>query len=296
MGEHSLVCFTATFYWRVILRKVNDTIDLRQSGNREVEIVSLEKGECLDSTYDVIAPENVCFHYRLAGPFVRTVASMIDLLAIGMYLVTTTAGAAYVIFIWLETKLGFVSSNMGQSFFYTFWLCNLTFTLWFWNALLEAFWNGRTIGKYLLGLRTLTVSGRPIGRGQAFLRNILRFIDMILGPLTVLFMGMNGRMARLGDLASGTIVVTKDGKVESTFKEIDSRVVQNIFTKLPNNIEITTSLRKALTLYVSRRMEISASRRLEIAYSLVNVLSEEYGFGYRVEPDSFLCALYLRTL
>lgn len=249
----------------------------------------------LDSVHGVVAPENVFFKYQLAGPFVRTVAYAIDLIVIGLYLFVSILGTAFIVFSFLVKHM-LISSDVAQAFFYMFLFCNLTFALWFWNAALEAYWGGRTIGKAILGLKVLTVSGRPIGRGQAFLRNILRFVDLILGPVGVLIMGMNERMARLGDLAAGTIVVSNGRKIKSELELEKTPVVQNLLAKIPVDFDISVSLRRSLALYVSRRSEVSPARRVEMSTSLVNIISKECGFTYRVEPDAFLCALYLRAL
>lgn len=74
---------------------------------------------------------------------------------------------------------------------------------------LEFFWGGRTIGKKLIGLRTIQDNGHRITLLSSFIRNLLRIIDML--P-TAYFVGMlmiflHARHKRLGDLAAGTIVV-----------------------------------------------------------------------------------------
>lgn len=65
---------------------------------------------------------------------------------------------------------------------------------------------GQTVGKALLGLRTVTVDGRIPGPRAAAPRTILRLIDhSIVGP--VVMVATRGRRQRLGDLAGRTIVV-----------------------------------------------------------------------------------------
>ncbi|MCF0233433.1 MAG: RDD family protein [Thermoguttaceae bacterium] len=172
-------------------------------------------------------------------------------------------------------------------------LLNWLFAFWFWNAAFEAFWNGRTLGKALFHLRVLTVEGRPIGRGQALLRNIIRSADLALGPFVAFILMTNDRMARLGDLAAGTLVVAEDSQVEKrdalVFRDPD---ILAVASKIPQDFEVSDSLRKALALYVARRARLSPARRLEIAAPLCAALIEKIGLGDRVNPDVFMCALY----
>ena len=247
----------------------------------------------LDATCDVVAPENVAFQYRLAGPFIRVWAYSLDLLFITIYIVVTM-----VVFAFATEKIGeYLGYRAAEAIGMTVLFANLLFTFWFWNALFETFWNGRTLGKAITGLRTLTTSGLPISFGQAFLRNVLRYVDLFLGPFSALLMGSNDRMSRLGDLAAGTMVVieTRDYKRKSTTSFVEP-IVHNIESKIPDDFEISSSLHRALALYVSRRDEISPARRYEIAVELVGVLAKRANFSYRVEPDAFLRALYQRSL
>lgn len=64
----------------------------------------------------------------------------------------------------------------------------------------------RTIGKFIFGLRVVTVAGVRPGAGAIFIRNILRLVDvMIMIPLVlVLFSPLK---QRVGDVAARTIVV-----------------------------------------------------------------------------------------
>ena len=50
---------------------------------------------------------------------------------------------------------------------------------WFYGGLFETFMNGQTPGKWVLGIRVLSLDGQPINGVQAVLRNVLRFVDMM---------------------------------------------------------------------------------------------------------------------
>lgn len=66
---------------------------------------------------------------------------------------------------------------------------------------------GATPGKLLLGVRVRTADGGRIGWLGALIRNLLRFVDLCLGLVTLLLMVLTPRRQRLGDFAAGTVVV-----------------------------------------------------------------------------------------
>lgn len=252
----------------------------------------------LDSTIEIVAPENVAFGYRLAGPFVRAFAFSVDALIVGAEIVIFGIGSS-VLFGNLKNA-GFDEELLGQLLTAAF-LLNLLVVFWFWNAAFEAFWRGRTLGKAAFRLRVLTTEGRPIGRGQALLRNVLRTADLALGPFVAPILAGNDRMARLGDLAAGTLVVVEErdrrrGRKQKEKIAFQDPEILKIAAAIPADFEISDSLRKALALYASRRTQISPSRRLEIAAPLCAALVEKSNFPFRVNPDLFLCALYRRSL
>src|SRR5947209_2667796 len=75
--------------------------------------------------------------------------------------------------------------------------------------LFEILWSGQTPGKRLVGLRVIGENGYPIRPVDAVIRNLVRGVDWLPGiyGVGVLTMLLNTRAKRLGDFASGTIVV-----------------------------------------------------------------------------------------
>ena len=75
-------------------------------------------------------------------------------------------------------------------------------------TLLEG-WTGRTVGKFITGIRVVDDrSGRPPGVLSALVRTLLRLIDGIFGYLVGFVIVINSdRRRRLGDMAAKTLVV-----------------------------------------------------------------------------------------
>src|SRR5690606_32942331 len=65
---------------------------------------------------------------------------------------------------------------------------------------------GRTLGKWFMDCRVVSVSGERARAWQVLVRNAMKIITLIIPPLA-LFVFMNPFRQRLGDLAARTIVV-----------------------------------------------------------------------------------------
>ncbi|RJX33373.1 MAG: zinc-ribbon domain-containing protein [Desulfarculus sp.] len=76
--------------------------------------------------------------------------------------------------------------------------------------LLEAFWNGQTLGKKLTGIRVVQTDGQPITLAQAVIRNVLRVVDGLVFYLVgAILVWRSPLRQRLGDRVADTVVVKK---------------------------------------------------------------------------------------
>src|SRR5436305_1324018 len=130
------------------------------------------KQQPLDATLLVVTPENIAFEYRLAGPFRRLPALVLDL---------CIRAAVVIAMLYLLGYAIFLSAGLA-----IFVFAILFFIIqWFYCVLFETFFNGQTPGKYILGLRVLSENGQPINGMQATLRNVLGAADIVIGILVI---------------------------------------------------------------------------------------------------------------
>jgi uncharacterized RDD family membrane protein YckC len=148
-------------------------------------------------------PEQVALEFPLAGVGSRFLALSIDML------VQIAIGAAVLAAVWgTWSLLGDAAAGRGPWFLAV--LVVTVFLLFYgYFMAFEAFWHGQTPGKRLIGLRVLSVTGRPVRIEEAILRNLLRVIDQLPGvyAIGIVTMLISARHQRLGDLAAGTVVV-----------------------------------------------------------------------------------------
>jgi uncharacterized RDD family membrane protein YckC len=183
---------------------------------------------------------------------------------------------------------------------------------WFYGGLFETWMNGQTPGKWVLGIRVLSVDGQPINAVQAVMRNVLRFADMMpllslqvfYGPplyaiptffLALVTMTLSRRYQRLGDLVCGTIVVIEERYWLTGVARLEDPRTAQLAAYIPMDFLVSRSMARALAAYVDRRRFFSASRRREVARHLAKPLLERFGFPSDTSYDLLLCALYFRT-
>lgn len=252
----------------------------------------------IDGQINVVTPENVAFHYEVAGPFRRLPAYLIDLA------VRVAIAFVMLIGLWGVSAVGAFDFGIGFLAIGFFVLTH------FYGGLFETFWNGQTPGKRLIGLRVLSVDGRPINALQAVLRNILRDVDTMpyafgffwpelqlvgLYWVGLISMALTERYQRLGDLAAGTMVVVERKSGVHGVVNVSDPAVLALAAEIPVDFEATRSLGKALSMYAERRLALSPLRRAEVARHLAVPLIARLRLPAQTNYDTLLCALYYRT-
>ncbi|HEY2252765.1 MAG TPA: RDD family protein [Planctomycetaceae bacterium] len=147
-------------------------------------------------------PENVVLTYRLAGPAARLLAYLIDFVVRAALLI-----ALYILAV-MGTAAGLAGISIGM------FLLMIFFIDWAYYGISEGFFRGKTIGKFIFGLRVIQEEGYPVTLWGALLRNIVRAGDSL--PFYLFFpcygagfvtMLAAGKFRRLGDLVARTLVI-----------------------------------------------------------------------------------------
>ena len=235
----------------------------------------------LDTTVEIVTPENIAFRYQVAGPFRRLPAYLIDLV-----IRVAAAIAAMVGMLLVFGVAGMPDLGLGATMVIWFFLSA------FYGGVFEAYWNGQTPGKRAMQIRVISVDGQPINGLQAVLRNILRAIDIqpglfyMVGLLTAM---MNNRFQRLGDLACGTMVVIEEPRWFHGLVRIAEPEALRLASLVPVDFQPSRPLARALATYVQRRPYFAWVRRIEIARHLGEPLRDR--FGLPEETDSTNCSV-----
>jgi uncharacterized RDD family membrane protein YckC len=237
----------------------------------------------LDNTVEVETPEHVRFRFRAAGPTRRAWAYLIDLLV--------RAGILLVVELLLVLATG-NHLRLGHSVVSGGTLIMLFLLEWAYFVFFEAAWNGTTPGKRALRLRVVKAGGYPLSFMDAVLRNLLRTADFLpVGYLLGLVaMAWDGRFARLGDRAAGTMVVIEDPVRVAPPITLDPPPSESELESFPHHVVLPLPEREAIELLLRRR-DLSPGRREELASMVAPMLATRLGMRL-VQPVRFLALLH----
>jgi uncharacterized RDD family membrane protein YckC len=146
----------------------------------------------------IVTPEAVLLEFETAGVASRTIAELLDLgvqfagLMVVLLAVSLVSGVAG-----------------GQVLAVVVSLVAFFVALVGYPAVMETFWNGRTLGKAAMGLRVVTREGAPERFRHAAIRSMIGLVEiyLLLGIPAVISIVTSRRDQRLGDLVAGTLVL-----------------------------------------------------------------------------------------
>lgn len=223
------------------------------------------------STLKIATPEGVAFALPLAGPVTRSIAIFIDI-AVLM--------AAFNAIKPLLVALAIIGGDAGAG------VSMIVQFLFMQGGIMaqEFLWRGQTVGKKVLGLRVMDERGLKLRPSQVFIRNLLRFVDMLpgfyaLGGAVSLF---SSRSQRLGDLAAGTVVVRS---VKSSPPDVES-LLAGKYNSLRAHPHLEARLRQKITPAEAqlalhalvRREELEPEARVRLYEGLANLLRAKVKF------------------
>ncbi len=255
-------------------------------------------GAPLDTDVAIETPEHIVFRHRVAGPARRFLAYLLDLLlcytifSVLSFLIllaaigTAAAGDA------VEEATG---AGIGLILLLLFGI------QWVYFAVLEA-WRGRTPGKAALGLRVVTVTGRPIGFRAAALRTVMRAADAL--PLTyfagllsvagLASMSVTRRFQRLGDLVAGTMVIVPERAHAAAPLVLWPPAQPYELAQLPDDVRLDADERLAIEMFLRRRVRLGRARELELAAMIAGPIGARFNF-HTPDPSRTLALLYDRA-
>jgi uncharacterized RDD family membrane protein YckC len=236
----------------------------------------------LDRSIEIQTPESVAFAHQLAGVGSRFLAVAFDL-----FVQLLLAIALLVILALTVEKSHFAPrSGLEQSLALAL-MASAVFAIFFgYFIAFEAFWNGQTPGKKLLGLRVVKDGGYPIDFAASLIRNLIRIVEQTLGfyASSAICALISPENKRFGDYAAGTIVV-REARVQPPAAGIaDSQAARYASTALVSGEE-----RELVHRFIERRNALSPQRRATLAATLAGRIRPRVGPDLaRLDDESLL--------
>jgi uncharacterized RDD family membrane protein YckC len=196
----------------------------------------------LDTARTFETPEGIDLQLRVAGPVVRALAWVIDILI------------RSVVYVALSIALS-ILGEFGQGIL----LVSIFLLEWFYPVFFEVLKNGATPGKKRMGIRVVNDNGTPVSWSTSITRNLLRAADFAPAfyGFGLIAMLMNSDFKRLGDMAAGTIVIYGSPNAKK------SAIPAAEPSPLPVNLSIKEQ--RAVLDFAERSELLSAERREELA-------------------------------
>jgi uncharacterized RDD family membrane protein YckC len=231
--------------------------------------------------YSVLTPERVSLQYDIAGIGSRGAAAIVDTaiqcVALLLVIVALTAGfAASGAFFSLGRGPG------GTALLIAFWVLAVFAVTDGYFMLFEIVWNGQTPGKRMVGIRVIRENGYPMRPIDAVIRNLVRIVDWLPGAygIGVLTMLLNKRSKRLGDFASGTIVVREGSRGAGA-------MIMPVVAE-PQAVHLSNSDATLVRDFLVRRSRMNPQARAALAARLSAALVQRYSLAIDAEPEVFL--------
>ena len=239
------------------------------------------------TTLALETPEGVDLSREIAGPGSRAAASVLDLTALAL---------GYTLLVLLS--LFMAQQGFGQVPL-SFLQGALILIVISYPPVCGVVFDGRTLGKHLLGLRVVGDGGYPASPLQHLLRSIFWPLELALlvpVPLGLILIGITNRHQRIGDLIAGTVVVR-----DQSFKAEREPYRSQSWSKLPrHSLDLSASRVAELdrrdydllrSLLARRGMEYDANRRLYIR--VAKHYDERLKLGGFQDARIFLMELFL---
>ena len=151
---------------------------------------------------EITTAHNIVVTYELASPMQRFLASLIDVMIQGLYLMLIAA---------------LFSSYLSLLYIFGF------LVLFFYHLAFEVFNEGQSLGKKLVKTRVVSAHGMTPSTEDFFLRWVFRLIDITLslGSVGLISMLASPKNQRLGDLLAQTTVVRLEASRGISLKNIE---------------------------------------------------------------------------
>ncbi|OJU75962.1 MAG: hypothetical protein BGO09_14165 [Bacteroidetes bacterium 47-18] len=194
--------------------------------------------------YSIETPFNIELKFRISSFGSRLLAWLIDFVAIYAY------NLVFMLFIFHNLRSLDIKALSDMDTEQALMVLLLIIPSTFYHLTCQILWNGRSLGKYVMGLKVVNAeNGGAISTAQAVIRNILCFPNFILGMMflaimpaslivmlmiiglsavpDVLFVLVNARSQKMGDLLAGTMVIQANYKPDihqTIFQEFEDPV------------------------------------------------------------------------
>lgn len=223
--------------------------------------------------YKITTPEQVHFHYEIAGLASRSMAWMVDQ-----------------VFLWILRFGIVIAFGIGGSMFsLAFIILGIFLADFGYYIVFENFWAGQSPGKKIYRIRVISARGGKLKFPDIVIRNLLRPLDtlpfmMTLGGVVAF---LDPLRRRIGDLAAETIVI-RDRQIDLPAFMLDRQIRVNSFetdSNIKNRIlaRVTREERDLIIDLMMRRDQLEEGVREDIFKQAAQYFRKQYNLPEDLE-------------
>jgi uncharacterized RDD family membrane protein YckC len=220
----------------------------------------------MERTARIATGESVAFSYELAGAGSRFFAVFIDM-ALQLTAAAGLVGCYLLVVRFFPPAAHVAAAAKFGNAVLTALAVVAGFIIFFgYFILFEWWWQGRTPGKKLLGIRVVRDGGFPVDFTSVVIRNVVRLLEFGLGlyALSALATLLSPANRRFGDMAAGTIVI-RENRFE---RGADVPLYEERETDDPLVAELSDEQRDLVRRYAVRRVTLSPKHRSAVAAAI----------------------------
>lgn len=149
------------------------------------------------SYISVNTSQNVSIAYDVSGIGERILARIIDF------------ALFIILFLFFLLIINYLGLSSGIDWFLPAYFITMLALFVFYDLLCECFFNGQSVGKYVMKIRVISLDGYQPTIGQYLLRWVFRFVDFMLTMQVggLLAVAVTPNKQRIGDIVAGTTVI-----------------------------------------------------------------------------------------
>lgn len=203
----------------------------------------------------ITTSQNIELEYELGSVGDRILGSIID----------GIIKTAYAIFVMATFVFG---NSRVFSGLYIVFLVLLALPFVFYNLASELLLNGQSVGKKIMGIKVISLSGEPPSFSQYLNRWVFRLVDFTLSGnmIGVIMIAATEKKQRLGDLVAGTVLVKTTPRTQINnilFQPTDAATYSITYPEVINLKDRDVQLIKEIILSVMRTGNLMLATRAQ---------------------------------
>ena len=176
------------------------------------------------SVITITTPFNIDLEFRIAPFLKRLIAWVLDIILIYLYV--------YVMYSWAVEPL-----QGSRDLMTTASILIIAIPAYSYHLVAEYFFGGQSVGKKLMGIKVIDISGTEASGSQYLLRWLFRLVDMTItmGAGAVMSAALSRYNQRLGDMVAGTVVIDTRHETDlgdTIYLELEEEDYQPVFPEV----------------------------------------------------------------